>query len=120
MRFLAVLFLLAAFLALPASAEAQECRTRTWTNEAGKTPNGTHAVATDGCHVYEFTTSIGAGPARGETTFMAADLAAGYEAEAYAAKNQCEHAAIAQANLAFIFYFKVPSGTMVHVKYDCE
>jgi hypothetical protein len=91
-----------------------------WTNEAGKTPNGTHAVATDGCNSYEFTTTIGAGPASGETTFEVAAAAGGREAEAYSAANQCEFAAIAQANLAFANYFKVPDGTKIRVKYDCD
>jgi hypothetical protein len=100
--------------------DAQQCQTRTWVNPEGKTPNGTHVVATDGCHVYEFTTTIGAGPASGTTTFMAADLAMGLEPYAYNARNQCEFAAISQANLAFINYFKVPSGTMVRVTYNCD
>lgn len=100
--------------------DAQNCRTRTWVNDEGKTPNGMHAVATDGCNVYEFTTTIGAGPASGEFTFMAADLAIGYEMYAYSTTNQCEYAAVSQANMAFINYFKVPSGTMVRVTYHCE
>ena len=104
----------------PTDIDAQACQTRTWTNEEGKTPNGTHAVATDGCNVYEFTTTIGAGPASGTTTFMAADLAQGLEYAAYSTANQCEYAAVAQANMAFINYFKVPSGTMVRVTYNCD
>ena len=109
--------------ATPAYAEERPCGTRTWVNEAGKTPNGSHAVATDGCHTYDFTTSIGVGPASGEATFKTSTAAQGREADsalADAAPNHCAFAAIAGANLAFVNYFGVSDGTEVRVKYSCE
>jgi hypothetical protein len=102
--------------------DAQNCRTRTWTNEAGKTPNGSHAVATDGCNRYEFTSTIGVGPASGEVTFKTSSASMGLEADKPLADvpNHCAFAAVAQANMAFVNYFGVPDGTEVRVKYACE
>ena len=102
--------------------DAQNCRTRTWTNEAGKTANGSHAVATDGCNVYDFTTTIGVGPASGDVTFKTSAASMGLEADKplAAVPNHCAFAAVAQANMAFVNYFGVPDGTEVRVKYACE
>ena len=104
------------------SADAQACQSRTWTNEAGKTPNGSHAVATDGCNSYEFTTSIGVGPSNGAVTFKTSSASMGLEADKplAAVKDHCAFAAVAQANLAFVNYFRVPDGTEVRVTYSCE
>jgi hypothetical protein len=122
-RFLLALSLLAATAVTPAYAEELPCGTRTWVNEAGKTPNGSRAVATDGCHTYNFTTTIGVGPASGEATFKTSSAAQGREAGSFladAAPNHCAFAAVAQANMAFVNHFKVADGTEVRVKYVCD
>jgi hypothetical protein len=103
--------------------DAQDCRTRTWSVEPGKSGTGSKATATDGCHVYEFTTTNGQRPDSGEVTFKTSHVFNGWEdgnTLPSMAGGYCAYAAAHQANLAFVNFFGVPDGTEVRVRYSCD
>jgi hypothetical protein len=106
--------------AVPAAAEERPCGTRSWTNDEGKTPNGFTATATNGCHTYEWTSTIGQGPARGEVTFRTDSNASGLADMKQVEGGYCANRAAHEANLAFAHYFGVPDGTSVTVRYECK
>jgi hypothetical protein len=105
--------------ATPSFAAERPCGTHSWTNEQGKTPNGFTASATNGCHTYNWTSTIAQGPASGEVTFRT-DINASGLADMRVGGDYCAARAAHEANLAFVHYFGVPDGTTVRVRYECK
>lgn len=116
-RIIAAVLLALAVTTLPASAQERACETRTWTVDPGKTPVGFYASATDGCHTYEWQSTIGQGPAKGELVFH---IGQELPSAAGGAANYCAYRAAHEASLAFTHYFQVADGTEIRVQYECE
>lgn len=102
----------------------QGCRSHTWSDPGGKTPTGFEARATDGCHVVNWTGSIGQGPGGGVTTFRVFGNVdpwmSGYGGPGPEGGNYCQYRAVHEANLYFTNLFRVPNGTEVTVRYVCD
>jgi hypothetical protein len=110
----------------PAVVGAADCRTYSYSYDAGKTVEGFQAEATDGCNVARWTGSIGQGPGGGTYTFKTNghngySWQDGYGLPRYGDDQQsCLARAAQEANAYFTNYFKVAPGTEVTVKYHCD
>jgi hypothetical protein len=122
------LALLLAALTVPgtvsAAAVEQGCRSHTWEPEAGKTPLGFFASATDGCNTVRWNSTVGAAPGAGTLTFRTVGhvqpTEPGYSLPGPQGGNYCQYRAAHEANLYFTNLFGMPPGTEVTVSYRCD
>lgn len=102
----------------------QDCQTFRSFYDGGKTPEGFKARATDGCHVYEWTSHVLQGPGKGTVKFRVTDKVNPWEGDlpsmAGGPAAYCAAAAAHAANLQWMFRFQAPLGTEVTVDYECK
>lgn len=127
MRWFAVLVLSLAVLMIPQTTlstyAAEPCGTESWNYSPGKTREGFQATATDGCHTYRWTSNTTDSQASGIVTFQTTTRINPWDGDlpnAPGAAGQCEMRAAHEANLMFIYGFKVGPGTNVTVRYACD
>jgi hypothetical protein len=126
-RILIIAALLALFaLPAPVSVDAADCRTYSYTYDAGKTVEGFSASATDGCNTATWTGSIGQGPGGGTYTFRTNGHRGyswqdGYGLPRYGDDQQsCLARAVEEANAYWTNLFGAGPGVTVTVSYKCD
>lgn len=104
----------------------EDCTVYLYRYESGKTVEGFHARATDGCRVADWTGSIGQGPGQGRVTFRTTGnnlylwQGSGLPSPAGGDQNACTSRAVQEANAYFTNLFQAPAGTEVTVAYRCD